>query len=95
MGSQVKAIRDDEGEIVLDGDLVRFAYGIPPVGVEARIVERKGKLIALTPGHTPHEYPLARLRSCVGGFCKVMPKANEVGEVEAALFRSRAAKEGK
>lgn len=50
-----KPITDDDGNVVTAGCVICFGYGIPPIGVEAKVVERKGKLIALTPGHNPTE----------------------------------------
>lgn len=63
--------RDDDGNMVTSGDTVKFIYGIPPVLVKARLIQRKNKLIALTPGHTPSECPLARLRKYVGAWFKL------------------------
>ena len=46
----VLRLRDDYGEWVTAGDTVYFYYGIPPVAVDAAIIERNGKLIGLCPG---------------------------------------------
>lgn len=61
-------ILDMDGVEVVAGDIVHFAYGIPPVGVAAPIVSRNGKLIALTRGHKPAECPLADLNRHAGPF---------------------------
>lgn len=61
---------DDDGNRVYAGDVVRFSYGIPPVCVKAKLVQRGNKLIALTPGHTPVECNLRSLRRYVGGWFK-------------------------
>ena len=61
-------MKDDDGNPVGAGDFIRFSYGIPPVGVKAKIIERDGKLIALTPGHRPDECNLKSLRRHVGQF---------------------------
>lgn len=50
-----KPITDDDGNAVVAGCTIHFGYGIPPIGVNAKVVERDGKLIALTPGHNPAE----------------------------------------
>ncbi len=63
-------LRDDDGKRVQAGDSVRFCYGIPPVGVVAKIVERDGRLVALCPGHTPEECSLRTLRKHVGSWYK-------------------------
>ena len=63
-------MRDDDGKRVQAGDAVRFCYGIPPVAVVAKIVERDGRLVALTPGHKPAECELRRLRRAVGSWYK-------------------------
>lgn len=63
--------KDDDGLWVTVGDTIRFSYGIPPVGVNAPIVERDGQLVALTPGHKPKECQLRRLRRHVGNWYKV------------------------
>jgi len=61
---------DDDGVPVTAGDTVRFNYGIPPVVVDAKIVKRRGSLIALTPGHDPAECNLRTLRKYVGNWYK-------------------------
>ena len=68
----IKAIHllDDAHTPVKAGDTVRFAYGIPPVVVDAKIVQRRGKLIALAPGHDPAEYNLRSLRKHIGCWWK-------------------------
>lgn len=87
--SGVKLTRDSSGEEVCAGDLVRFAYGVPPRGVEARVIERNGHLVALTPNDTPRECRLDKLEQLVGGFYKTMPRSEDPGEVEANVFRAR------
>jgi hypothetical protein len=61
-------IKDDEGVEVRAGDMIGFTYGIPPVGVDGRVIDRAGKLIVLTRGHKPAECPLHLLRKHVGNF---------------------------
>lgn len=61
---------DDDRVPVKAGDTVRFRYGIPPVVVDAKIVQRRGQLIALTPGHDPAECNLRSLRRYVGNWYK-------------------------
>lgn len=68
MAANRKPIADSDGRPVKAGDVILFAYGIPPVGVEAAVVERDGKLIALTPGHNPAECRVDRLMGHVGVF---------------------------
>jgi hypothetical protein len=63
-------LRDDDGKRVQAGDSVRFCYGIPPVAVVAKIVTCDGRLIALTPGHTPDKCNLRTLRRAVGRWYK-------------------------
>lgn len=63
---------DEDGREVSAGDTIRFGYGIPPVCVEAEVIERNGKLIALTPGHTPKECSLELLKKYVGAFRLVL-----------------------
>jgi hypothetical protein len=62
--------RDDDGQRVTAGDSVRFCYGIPPVAVVAKIVERGVRLVALCPGHNPAVCALRRLRRAVGSWYK-------------------------
>lgn len=64
---------DDDRVPVKAGDTVRFSYGMPPVVVDAKIVQRRGQLIALTPGHYPAECNLRSLRKYVGGWHKQNP----------------------
>jgi hypothetical protein len=61
---------DDDGNLVSAGDTVRFNYGIPPVCVKAKLVQRGKQLIAMTPGHNPKECNLRSLRKYVGGWLK-------------------------
>ena len=61
---------DDDRVPVRNGDTVRFNYGIPPVVVDANIMQRRGQLIALTPGHDPAECNLRSLRKYVGNWYK-------------------------
>lgn len=63
-----RATIDDDGVTVTDGCTVHFSYGIPPVSVRAKVVERDGKLVALTPGHKPTSCPVKDLRRHVGNF---------------------------
>jgi hypothetical protein len=63
-------MRDDDGKLVAAGDRIFFTYGIPPVGVTARVVQRGKSLIALTPGHNPTECNLRSLRRYVGNWNK-------------------------
>ncbi len=61
---------DDDRQKVSSGDVIRFNYGIPPVCVRAKVIQKGKKLIALTPGHTPSEINLKSLRKYVGGWFK-------------------------
>lgn len=61
-------LKDDYGVPVTPGCSIVFSYGIPPVIVKAEVIERGGRLIALTPGHNPAECPVDELRDYVGGF---------------------------
>lgn len=75
-----KRMRDADDEFVQHGDWISFSYGIPPVGVHAEIIERDGKLIALTPGHTPEECSLRALKGHVGAWFKATPPASNKGD---------------
>ena len=70
VGSGELVLRDDDRTPTRAGDTVCFNYGIQPIGVRARIVQRGRSLIALTPGHTPAECNLRTLRRYVGGWFK-------------------------
>ena len=61
---------DDDRQPTQAGDTVCFSYGIPPVGVRAKIIRRGNSLIALTPGHAPAECNLRTLRKYVGSWFK-------------------------
>jgi hypothetical protein len=61
-------IVDSDGIEVTAGCQINFAYGIPPVPVTAAVIERKGVLIALTPGHNPSEARVSTLMKHVGDF---------------------------
>lgn len=85
----MKLSKDSDGSELRDGDLISFCYGIPPVGVVARLVERGGHLFALTPQHKPAECRLDKLKRYVGDFYKTMPAADAPEEIEAKLFAAR------
>ncbi len=70
VGSRELVLLDDDRQPTRAGDTVSFNYGIPPVAVRAKIVQRGRSLIALTPGHTPAECNLRTLRRHVGGWFK-------------------------
>lgn len=60
---------DDDGINVGPGDWIAFSYGIPPVGVRARISSRDGRLIATVLGrHRPKQIALSDLRRHVGNW---------------------------
>ena len=56
-----KPLVDDDGTAITAGCTLHFGYGIPPVSVNAKVIERDGTLIALTPGHTPSEAPVSHI----------------------------------
>lgn len=87
----MKLTKDSDGNEIRAGDLISFSFGIPPIGVVARVVDRGGHLFALTPRYKPAECRLDHLRSHVGDFYKTMPKAVSPDEIEAKLFAGRAA----
>jgi hypothetical protein len=66
MEKNMKYHKDDDGKPTRAGDWITFSYGIPSVNVKAEIIDRNGKLYALTPGHSPSECRLNRLRKYVG-----------------------------
>lgn len=66
-------MKDDWAQAVAAGDTVTFSYGIPPVRVEAMLVEIDGELWAMTPGHRPDRCRLRDLRGHVGSFYKLAP----------------------
>ena len=45
-------MKDDDGVDVSDGDWIAFSYGIPPVGVDARISGKPDRLVATFSGTT-------------------------------------------
>jgi hypothetical protein len=61
---------DADGDVVVAGDWIEFSYGIPPIGVMAEVVQRGGKLVALTPDHEPTVCSLDYLRKSVGEWYK-------------------------
>jgi hypothetical protein len=61
-------IKDADGVEVREGDIIHFSYGIPPIGVNAPVIRRDGKLIAITAGHNPPECLVRMLERHVGYF---------------------------
>lgn len=62
--------KDSDGAKLKAGDTVIFSYGIPPLRVEAPLVEKNGKLVAITKGHTPSECEVKELIGYVGNIYK-------------------------
>lgn len=63
-------MKDIDGNKIKAGDTIVFSYGIPPVRVEAPVVLKNKKLVAITSGHTPSECELKKLKYHVGSFYK-------------------------
>lgn len=64
----MRKVFDDDGVEVTAGCVIHFGYGTPGVGVDAPVIERDGRLIALTPGHKPAECRVDQLAKYVGSF---------------------------
>ena len=60
--------RDDDYNWTYEGDVVSFCYGIPPIYVTGKVVNRNGTLYVLTPKHNPPECELRMLRRHVGAW---------------------------
>lgn len=73
-------MRDDDGVQVTAGDWVYFSYGIPPIGVNAQLILRDGRLVGLCPGHHPPEFDLRDLRKFVGSWYKTTPPRSHTKE---------------
>jgi hypothetical protein len=59
----MRQIKDDFGQTINEGDTVSFSYGIPPVGVKAKIISENGRLIAVVPEpHKPERCNLSYLK---------------------------------
>jgi len=71
LNNMTNKLFDDEGNPVSSGDKISFSFGIPVLYVEADVIERDGKLFALTPDLTPSECNLRSLRRYVGGWNKI------------------------
>jgi hypothetical protein len=74
----MKYHKDDDGRPTRAGDEIYFSFGIPPLYVTSKIVERDGKLFALTPDCSPKECRLDKLRSYVGAWYRKTPSIREV-----------------
>lgn len=72
-----KSHKCDDGYSTRAGDMIMFSYGIPPVRVESEIIDRNGRLIALTPGHYPPECELRKLRGYVGAWYRIGRKGDQ------------------
>ena len=64
-------LKDEDGNLVQAGDTIKFSFGIPPKKVLAKIVSRKGRLVALTPNNRPQQVFLKDLSEYVGEWWKV------------------------
>lgn len=56
-----KPLKDSDGNLINADGHLHFGYGIPPVSVYAQVIERNGRLVALTPGHNPESAPVATI----------------------------------
>ena len=63
--------KDDDGEWVYAGDTITFSYGIPPINVRAKIINRSGTLWVLPKNQRCAECCLRSLRLYVGSWWKV------------------------
>lgn len=64
-------MRDDDGNEVKPGDWISFSYGVPPVGVDARVSCENGALVMTVLGkHKPRQMKLSSLRRHVGCWYK-------------------------
>ncbi len=52
---------DSNGVEIVAGCCLHFGYGAPPVPVYALVIERCGRLVALTPGHNPASAPVSTI----------------------------------
>lgn len=62
--------KDDDGNWVYEGDTITFSYGIPPIKVTAKIMNRSGTLWVLPQNPLTEGCPLRALRSYVGAWWK-------------------------
>jgi len=59
-------IKDSNDELICEGDIIEFSYGIPPRRVRGEVVFRGGAFEVLTPGHNPEFVLLRDLKYYVG-----------------------------
>ena len=64
----MRLVRDEDDRIVKAGDVLVSSYGIPPRRLEGQVIERKGKLIVLTPDSNPKECTLHAFQRHLGTF---------------------------
>jgi len=62
--------KDDDGEWVYEGDTITYSYGIPPLRVTAKIMNRSGTLWVLPNNRRYAECCLRSLRLYVGAWWK-------------------------
>ena len=60
------SVKAECGNVIKEGDVISFSYGIPGVRVDAPVILRNGKLIAITEGHKPAECEIKKLKKYVG-----------------------------
>ena len=66
-------IKDDNGNKINDGDIIHFSYGLPPLGVDAKVRwdPVKNDWIVLTPGHNPTSCKLRYIKKWMSPIYKV------------------------
>ena len=54
--------KDDDGTVVKHGDTIHFSYGLPPIGVDAKVKWNGHRYMVYTPGHNPESCALSYIK---------------------------------
>ncbi len=61
-------IKDMNGTEILEGEIIKFSFGIPGIHVEAPVIFDEGTPYVLTPKHNPKRCALKQLKKHVGEY---------------------------
>lgn len=77
-----RKLKDENGEVIEKGHIIRGVYGIPGRVIVASVREEDGRLFCLTPNHTPKRASVASLIKNLG-FVQIVGHVDKRGAKKA------------